>query len=326
MKENNLPKLDLIDKKILAELDKNCRIPSSQLAKIVRKSRQAVEYRIERMQKEGIITGFQTAINPHKIGYSIYKIYLRLRNNSEQKEKILKYLRSSPIVYWMGEFSGSWDLIFAVFVRSNYEFFEMKNDLISKFGKYILEDYGDLLLDVKQYPKMYFTHKITEPSMFAGEVVYNKLDKIDYEILAIIVNDARISLVELAYKLKSTPMIVKHRMKKMEKFGVIIQYRLAVDLNKLGLELYKVIIKLDRCTKDDEKKLLNYISNLPNINYFIRNLWQIEPELVFENYQEYYKEIEKMKGEFSEIIRSVDPVLMISDEWTPGFKNLLKVK
>jgi len=317
-------KVDKTDRKILAELDKNCRIPTSTLAKIVRKSRQAVEYRIIQMVKKGIITSFNTAFNPHKIGYKLYKIYLKIRNIPEEKQKLFDYLKSSGIVYWMGECSGSWDLIFGVFLKNDYEFFHMKNELISRFQKIIVEEYGDNLLDVKQYSKMYFTNEIVPPTMFAGELVQNILDETDYAILANIVNNARIPINELAKEINSTPTIVRGKLKKLEQKEIIIQYRIGIDLNKLGLELYKIILKLDKYTAEDERKLLEYLSHLPNIHYFIRNLWQIEPEIVVNNYQEYYEIVENLKKEFPFVIRTVDSVLMITDEWTPGFRNMFK--
>jgi len=57
---------------------------------------------------------------------------------------------------------------------------------------------------------------------------------------------------------------------------------------------------------------------------YIRNLWSVEPEFVVDSFQEYYQIIENLKKEFPQVIRTVDSVLMITDEWTPGFKNLLK--
>jgi len=318
-------KLDKTDRKILAELDKNCRIPTTVLAKKVFKSRQAVEYRINQLVKKGIITSFNASFNPHKMGYKLYKIYLKLRNIPEEKEKLFEYLKSSGIVYWMGECSGTWDLIFGFFAKNDFEFFELKNDLMSTFQKVIVEDYGDTLIDVKQYPKMYFTNEIVQPTMFAGEIVNNQLDDMDYAILGEVVNNGRIPVVELAKKVHSTQTIVRGKLKKMEEKGIIIHYRIGIDLNKLGLELYKAIIKLDKYTKEDESKLLTYVSNLPNVHYYIRNIWQIEPELVVSNYQEYYNIIENLKKEFPYVIRTVDTVLMITDEWTPGFRNLLKI-
>jgi DNA-binding Lrp family transcriptional regulator len=319
-------KVDKIDRKILSELDKNCRIPITTLSKLVKKSRQAVEYRITQMQRRGIITSFNTSFNPHKIGYKLYKIYLKIRNIPEEKQKLFDYLKSSGIVYWMGECSGRWDLIFGVFLKDDYEFFHMKNDLLSKFQKIIVEEYGDSLLDVKQYSKMYFTNEIVPPTMFAGAIVQNELDTIDYAILGKVVNNARIPINSLAKEVNSTPTIVRGKLKKLEQKGIIIQYRIGIDLNRLGLELYKIIIKLDKYTIEDERRLLEYMSKIPNIHYFIRNLWQIEPEIVVNNYQEYYDIVENLKKEFPFVIRTVDSVLMITDEWTPGFRNMLKGK
>jgi Lrp/AsnC family transcriptional regulator, leucine-responsive regulatory protein len=324
MVEISAVKLDKTDRKILAELDKNCRIPTTILAKKVKKSRQAVEYRINQLVKRGIITSFNVSFNPHKMGYKIYKIYLKLRNIPEEKQKLFHYLKSSSLVYWMGECSGSWDLIFGIFSKNDPEFYEMKNELLSRFQKIIVQEYGDILIDVKQYQKMYFTNEIMAPTMFAGEIANNELDVLDHAILEVMVNNARIPMIELARKVKSTAIIVRGRLKKLEEKGIIIQYRIGIDLNKLGLELYKVIIKIDKYTKEDESKLLYYMSNLPNIHYYIRNIWQIEPEIVVGSYQEYYDIIENLKKEFPYVIRTVDSVLMITDEWTPGFKNILR--
>lgn len=318
--------LDLTDKKILSELDKNCRITTIKLAKLTRKSRQAVEYRMNKLQKRGILKGFQAAINPHKMGHKIYKIYLKLRNIPEEKHKLFNYLKNLGKVYWMGECTGRWDTIFGIFAQSDYEFFQIRNELISTFKEIILDEEEALLLDVKQYVKMYLTDEIQEPTMFAGEVIDNKLESFDYQLLEILVNDGRMSLVELSTQLNSTVSIVSTRMKQLEKKGIIIQYRIGIDLNKLGLELYKAIIKLERYTKEDEIKMLEYFSNLPQIQYYIRNLGEIELELVVSSYQEYYLLLEKIKETFPFVIRSVDSVLMITDEWTPGFKNIFEKK
>lgn len=323
MVEINKIKLDKADRTILAELDKNCRIHSTILAKKTNKSRQAVDYRIKQLINQSTITGFQASINPHKMGYKIYKIYVKLRNVPKEKEKLYAYLRSLDRVYWLGECSGRWDLIFGVFAKSDYEFFELKNEFFSKFNKIIVDDSGQVLIDVQQYPKMYFTSQISDPVLFGGTVIENELDKLDKNILKDIVNDGRISLIELAEKEKTSIMVIKNRLKKLEQKGIIIQYRIGVNLDKIGLELYKAIISLEKYSREDEKRFLQYVSKLSNIQYFIRNLWQIELELVVNNYQEYYDIIENLKKEFSDVIKTVDFVLMKGDEWTPGFKNII---
>ena len=319
-------KLDKADRIILAELDRNCRIPSARLAKIARKSRQSVEYRIRRLLERGIITSFNTSINPHRMGYKIYKIYLQLRNVPEEKKRLFTYMRKSGIVYWMGECDGAWDLIFGVFAKSDYEFYTLKNEIISEFGNIIVKNFHDVLVDVKQYPKMYFTGELREPVMFAGELVPSGLDDLDHKILGEIVNNGRIPVTELATRVDSNPATVAARMKKMVQSGVIIQYRIGINLNALGLEHYKAIMHLERYTKEDEKKLLAYMSSLPGIQYFIRNIWDIEPEIVVPSYHDYRELMEKVKLEFPFVIKNIESVLMKTDEWTPGYRNLLGAK
>jgi DNA-binding Lrp family transcriptional regulator len=315
-------KLDKIDKKILAELDKNCRISDSELAKKVRRSRQTVAYRVRRLTEEGLITGFITSINPNKMGYQLFKIYLKLKNIPERKAVLMDHLRKLTSVYWMGESDGSWDLVFAVYAKEMYEFYEIKNQIFSLFKDIIVDLYGDVLLDVKQYPKMYFDSEISKPAEFGGFTVNNELDALDHNILGFIIDNARATTLEIAVKVSSTPTTVATRLKKMEKLGVIIQYRIGIDLIKLGYEHYKAIIVTESYSKDEEKQLLEYCSHIPQIQYFIRNLWQIEPEFVVRTYDEYYMIINKLKERFPNVIKTIDSIILRTDEWTPGYKKL----
>ncbi|WP_457557405.1 Lrp/AsnC family transcriptional regulator [Candidatus Harpocratesius sp.] len=55
--------LDDIDKILLKELQKNCQIPRSKLAEIVKVSLSTINYRIKRLEQEGIIQGYHAHIN-----------------------------------------------------------------------------------------------------------------------------------------------------------------------------------------------------------------------------------------------------------------------
>jgi len=319
-------KLDKADRVILAELDKNCRVPTNRLAKLTRKSRQSVEYRIRRLVEQRVITGFNMSINMCKLGYRLHKVYLQLRNVPKEKEQLFAYLRTSGIVHWMGECDGVWDVIFGVYTKSDYEFYVLKNELISEFSTIIVKSFYDGQIDVKQFPKMYFTGELSEPTMFGGEIVDNKMDALDHAIISEMVNNARMPLTALASKVGSNPARVAARMKRMEELGIILQYRISVDLKGLGLEMYKAIVHLNRYTQEDEKRFLAYVASLPGTQYFIRNIWDIEPEIIVSDYHEYREVMDRLKEQFPEVIRNVETVLMKTDEWTPGFRNLLKGK
>jgi len=102
-------KLDKIDRRILYELDKNCRISDNKLAKIVKRSREAVRNRIKKLEKDKIILGFIASINPSKFGYIFYKLYFQLANIPEERKKFNTYFKDLPGLYWFGGNDGVWD-------------------------------------------------------------------------------------------------------------------------------------------------------------------------------------------------------------------------
>ncbi len=69
-------KLDLKDRKILYELDFNCRQTCSQIGKKVGLSSEVVNYRINKLEEEKIITQYQVALDLDKIGIIQFKILL----------------------------------------------------------------------------------------------------------------------------------------------------------------------------------------------------------------------------------------------------------
>ena len=56
--------LDVIDRKILAYLQEDARVTLTEMAKRLYISRNAVRYRIELLEKDGLIDGYTTLINP----------------------------------------------------------------------------------------------------------------------------------------------------------------------------------------------------------------------------------------------------------------------
>ena len=120
-------KLDNIDRRILFELDRNSRIPETKLAKIIRKSKESVRYRIKKLKEEKIILGFTTWIDPVKLGFHSTKIYLKLTNVPDKKKEFIEYVKSDKRLFWLGIAEGKWNAGLTFFVRDNEEFFTLKN-------------------------------------------------------------------------------------------------------------------------------------------------------------------------------------------------------
>jgi DNA-binding Lrp family transcriptional regulator len=321
-------KLDITDRKILAELDKNCRISNSSLAKKVHKSREAVKYRIQQLQNKGIIEKFITSINPNKLGYYMFKVYLKLENIPEEREKFFEELKNNKDIYWMGISDGAFDCVFAILSKSMTEYFEKINFLLSKWEHLIVSKVLGTMVDTHQYNKKFFMKETDgKYAIFGGDVVKNEVDDLDYKILNILANDARIPVAELARSVKSTIEIVRGRMKNLEKKGIILDYRIAVDFNKLGLEFFKAIIYFRTLSEQDEKSLLEWMRTHPDSLYYIRSIapWEVEFEFAVESYQHFNKIINDLRKRFPHVIRNYEHLIMIYETWMPAYQELLKI-
>ena len=89
--------MDKIDKKIITLLQQNARMPLKALAENVFLSSPAVSARIERLEKEEIIEGYEVKINQLKLGYHI-TAFINLEVAPVQKPDFYPFIKSCPNV------------------------------------------------------------------------------------------------------------------------------------------------------------------------------------------------------------------------------------
>ncbi len=320
--------LDKIDKRILFELDKNARIPETSLAKIVNKSREAVRYRINNLEKKGIILGYSIFINVAKLGFQGYKVYLKLKGKPERKKEFFEHIRSRKDIFWLGIADGAWDVGLTFFAKSNEEFYNAKNQLFSEFKDLIVDKITGSLVEPIIFGKKFLVENLDEkeisPKHMFGKVEQNELDGIDKKILGALLHNGRIRLVDLAIEVKSTVDIVRNRIKKLEENGIILRYYAVIDHNKIGMEFYKSFLYFESLSQKDEKKLYEFCKLNPNVLYIVRQItpWDIELELMVENSQKYNQIINELKQLFSDNLRNVESAIMSEDYVFPAKRNI----
>ncbi len=74
MNAANHPKLDQTDRKIIGELSANGRLPLAELGRRVSLSSPAVAERVQRLERDGVITGYRAVIDPRALGYQLTAI------------------------------------------------------------------------------------------------------------------------------------------------------------------------------------------------------------------------------------------------------------
>lgn len=105
--------MDEIDKKIVTLLQDNARTPLKNLAEHVYLSSPAVSARIDRLEKEHIITGYEAKINQNKLGYHI-TAFVNLEIIPAQKEEFYPFVRECPNVIECNCVTGDFSMLIKV--------------------------------------------------------------------------------------------------------------------------------------------------------------------------------------------------------------------
>lgn len=111
--------LDAIDAKIIELMQENARISIKDIAAVVYLSSPAVTARIERLEKNGIITGYHAQVNPEALGYKI-KAFINLDLEPVQKEEFYPFIEKVPNVVECNCVTGEYAMLLEVeFANTN---------------------------------------------------------------------------------------------------------------------------------------------------------------------------------------------------------------
>jgi len=293
--------LDVKDNKILFELEKNARQSNSSIAKSVGLSKDAVGYRIKQLEKEGIIRGYRGMINSHKLGYSLYRIYFRLIDTSQDDiERLIDFLKKEKNAWWIAKLDGAWDFVFAYWSKSNKEFYEFYKEFSEKFRKHIKDKLICPLINYTELPRRYLTNSNLQINIEPDNEIED-IDDIDIKILKELSKNARIPLTHIAEKLRLDNMTIYHRIKKLEEKKIILGYRSDIDFNKLGRDFYT--LEIDLKDFSDIEKLKLEIFSLKELTSWVMSIGgnDIEFDLELENSKRYYEIINSLKKKFPQI-------------------------
>ncbi|MDP3881728.1 MAG: winged helix-turn-helix transcriptional regulator [Nanoarchaeota archaeon] len=319
-------KIDEIDKKILFELEKNARIADVKLAKLVGKSKDAVRYRIKRLEEQKVINGYKTWIDLAKMGFRTSTLYLTLLNIPEKKEKLIKFIENDPKTYWIGVAEGSWNIGASHFIKSNEELFNIKHELISKFGDIIIDCKVTFLVGVSVHEKNFLVDKETKLTNFTEKVENLELDEISVKILKEIYWNAKENIAILADKLKTTVDIVRNRIKRLEEEKIIVRYTAVIDYQAIGYEFHKAFLYLKKYDADFFNKISRYIEGNKIIINMVRQIapWDLELVLFTKGFAEYDNEMGDLTKNFSHNIQKIESATMSLDIIFPCNKLPLK--
>ena len=112
--------MDDIDRKILKLLQENARTSLKTIAEKTFLSSPAVSSRIERMEREGIILGYEAQVDPIKLGYHILA-FINLNVLPEDKPEFYAYANGVPNILECSCVTGEYSMLMKVAFPSTRE-------------------------------------------------------------------------------------------------------------------------------------------------------------------------------------------------------------
>ena len=132
MKNNEIIKIDGIDKILLKEFMKDARISIYLLSKLVGISGAAVHQRLKKLEKSGLIQGSQITINPKRLGYTTLAfvgIYLDKAMSNPSAVAQLKKINEVLECHYT---TGDWSVLVKILCKDNEHLMNLLNNQIQK--------------------------------------------------------------------------------------------------------------------------------------------------------------------------------------------------
>ena len=112
--------MDKIDAKLITLLQENARTPLKVLASKVFLSAPAVSSRIDKLERQGIIKGYNTIVNRQILGYHI-TAFIILELSAEQKPVFYPFISDCPNVLECNCVTGTYSMLIKVAFPSTQE-------------------------------------------------------------------------------------------------------------------------------------------------------------------------------------------------------------
>ncbi|MBI5392498.1 Lrp/AsnC family transcriptional regulator [Candidatus Woesearchaeota archaeon] len=314
---NNRIKIDLKDNKILSLLHEDSRITLTSLGKQVRLSKDAVLYRINKLQKSGVIVKFYTDIDHKRLGFTKYFLFLQMKRlRKEEKELINNMIKLFPEIIFCAQCTENCDYWIEILSQSTDKFNLLFNNIVDSI-KDSVDDY-DILIETylcKSYEpliKQDHDYEIVKNKETNQEII---IDKKDYLILEAIENNSRLLLTDIVKKTGLTVDIIKYRFKRLKELKIINRCSVVLDSQKMRYELRLMIFTLKSFSKQDKERLLSYFIAHKNVRSVSMILGEkkILIEVLTKDSIGYLHFVNEIRSNYYEIFDSYEEMMIITE-------------
>ena len=307
--------MNSIQKKILYSLDEDTSKTLTAISNEIGESVQLVRYHLEELEKETVIQEYFPMVDFRRLGYTNISYFLKLKGVTREVRKELSTFFNEhheiTIVMW-GD--GYFDVHITISTQSIFNSDRVFSQLLGRFSKNIL-DYGTALsAGFYQFRRHYFISEggeknALEPlSVTGGDVSEVTLSEFDRTVLEAINNNSRQHDSEIARTLKSTRDRVSRSIQRLQASGVLQKSSYILNHDKMGYELYRILVGVQGLTDDRFKKILEYCNKHKNVIHVLKLVgnWQLLIDIEIEDRESLRNLLFEMTAAFKDSIRRAD--------------------
>jgi DNA-binding Lrp family transcriptional regulator len=186
------------------------------------------------------------------------------------REQIIKDIRKDEHTGLNLFLQSSRDLEIILFIKKPWDFYNFYEDFIQKYGKFFRRK-GLSIITRKIYFGHRYIHKDNNNTLVLGGTMKKEfIDEKDEKMINILVNQPKISLLDLSKKMGVASSSGLSRLKKLIRKKIIKGYGLVLDKAMLGYSSYRVEILLNDPSR--KKEVVDYLSlnwKITKINEFV---------------------------------------------------------
>ncbi len=322
--------IDEWDRKLLSQLDTNSRQTDSEIAKKIGTSKQVVNYRIQKLIKNKVISNFYTIVNIGALGLNSHYVFLQLEKiNKEQEKELLSRISSLDYVGWAVSGTGRWDVILLVYADSISTFDKSLYQIINLCGNH-LHEYNFTTLIFAEHIRYTFLTETQEGRVKQTEK--NKkitLNHTDTEILRVLSQNARASAVEISEKSNLPVHVVRYCLKSLIKQNTIEGFKPKLNVTKLGYQCQLLLIQFQMTNEKRKNEFINFCRQHKKIYYVTNTIgtYNLMLDIHVKNIEEFKEILFELKEKFSDVIKIYESFVVFEEHKIDYFpRELLQSK
>ena len=300
-------KIDDTDKALLYCLLSDARTKESQLAKLLKVSKQVVSYRIKNLVEKKYIRSFRISTNPSLLGKIRYSILLRINEDNDTPE-VRRYLKSLKGASSVIECIGNWNVYASYWVDSPAQFDSVMESIFTKIpvkGYVVLESVYSALM-FGRVLNQGFSDKIDDKGVPPQKKV--TLDEIDRKLLELLNKNSRAPLIHIARELSISVHVLKYHLERLKKSGFLQRCFAVIDMQKLGYQEFTCLCKINLSNPFLLKKFIKYLRARQEVSFYMRCIgaWDFYLSVFVKSPAEFREVIHDLRQKFRPLIMDSD--------------------